>query len=246
MLSKSKIKLLQSLKHKKFRQKYKIFLVEGHKIIDTMLNQNTYKIDQIYATQNWYDNYGKPLIENVTTICAYSQLKKLSEHRSPPEVSATIAIPEYVKSELQRAIYLDDVQDPGNVGTIIRIADWFGFKSVIRSEGSADFYNPKVLQSTMGSFANLTLSTMSQEDLINSLGETKIIAADMNGIPLKDSTTPAQFLLAVGNEGKGLSEEIMNNAEIIVSIEGADQRIAESLNVSAATAIIAHKLLGSK
>ena len=154
MLTKSNIKLLQSLRLKKYRQKYNIFLVEGHKSVVSLFNQSKFIITQIYATSDWHRNHGIPAYDEITTISENTDLKKISDHKSTPEVIATVQLPN-LKNKLfpniERAIYLDDVQDPGNVGTIIRIADWFGIDTVIRSEGSADFFSGKVIQSCMGS-----------------------------------------------------------------------------------------------
>ncbi len=246
MLSKSNIKLLQSLKHKKFRQKYKIFLVEGHKSVDSLLQQNKFDIDQIYATQSWSHNHGKPAFLDFISIVEQNDLKKLSEHKSAPEVIASVKLPNDAVdiSSLSRAIYLDDVQDPGNVGTIIRIADWYGIDTVIRSTGSADFYHPKVIQSTMGSFSNLNLITMSNDEFLGTEDKPPIVIASMEGKPIKELSPMTEFILVMGSEGLGLSQQIIDQADLSITIPGANHRVAESLNVSVATGIICQQLVG--
>jgi TrmH family RNA methyltransferase len=245
MLTKSKIKLLQSLRLKKYRQKYNIFLVEGHKSVVSLFHQAKYTVNQIYATSTWKDNHGIPAYEELTTISDYSDLKKISDHKSSPEVIAEVEIPDHVDTPeltIQRAIYLDNVQDPGNVGAIIRIADWYGIDTVIRSEGSADFYSGKVIQSCMGSFANMNLHTCSQSQLIELTEQTPLIVAAMDGDPLQDIRPLERFILAMGSEGQGISELLIKEVKQAITIAGVEGRIADSLNVSVATGIICDRL----
>ena len=245
MLTKSNIKLLQSLRLKKYRQKYNIFLVEGHKSVVSLFNQSKFIITQIYATSDWHRNHGIPAYDEITTISENTDLKKISDHKSTPEVIATVQLPNLknkLLSNIERAIYLDDVQDPGNVGTIIRIADWFGIDTVIRSEGSADFFSGKVIQSCMGSFANMNLYTCSQIALIDQANDIPIIVAAMSGDPLHEVSPTHKFILAMGNEGQGISQLLMRNAQQAITIAGADGRIADSLNVSVAAGIICDRL----
>jgi len=143
---------------------------------------------------------------------------------------------------IERAIYLDDVQDPGNVGTIIRIADWYGIDTVIRSAGSADYFSAKVIQSCMGSFANMNLYTCSQMALTDQANGIPIIVAAMSGDPLHQVSPAEKFILVMGNEGQGISQLLMRNAQQTITIAGADGRIADSLNVSVATGIICDRL----
>ena len=137
-------------------------------------------------------------------------------------------------------MYLDDVQDPGNVGTIIRIADWFGIKTIIRSTGCADFYNPKVIQATMGSFLNVNLYSEEFENLDNCLHES--VGAVMHGKPINGFNWPDKTLLIMGNEGKGIKAPIHQKLDHLVSIQGAPNRVADSLNVSIASGILCASL----
>ncbi len=237
--------MLQSLRLKKYRQKYNIFLVEGHKSVVSLYNQSKYSITQIYATSTWKRNHGIPLYEEITTISENTDLKKISDHKSTPEVIATVELPNSEKipfSHIERAIYLDDVQDPGNVGTIIRIADWYGIDTVIRSEGSADFFSGKVIQSCMGSFANINLYTCSQRGLIDQAHHIPIAVAAMSGDLLHELRPREKFILAMGHEGQGISELILDSAQQKITISGANGKIADSLNVSVATGIICERL----
>ena len=245
MLTKSKVKLLQSLRLKKYRQKYNIFLVEGHKSVVSLFKQSKFSISQIYATSQWQHNHGIPLYEEITTISESTDLKKISDHKSTPEVIAAVELPHPTNGHIpsiERAIYLDDVQDPGNVGAIIRIADWYGIDTVIRSEGSADFFSSKVIQSSMGSFANMNLHTWSQVALIERTQSIPLIVAAMSGDRLHETPPKQHFILAMGSEGQGISELLLKHAQQAVTISGSDGKIADSLNVSVATGIICDSL----
>ena len=245
MLTKSKVKLLQSLRLKKYRQKYNIFLVEGHKSVVSLFKQSKFSINQIYATSRWQDNHGIPLYEEITTISESTDLKKISDHKSTPEVIAMVELPNPTNDHIpsiERAIYLDDVQDPGNVGAIIRIADWYGIDTVLRSEGSADFFSSKVIQSSMGSFANMNLHTCSQVTLIERSQNIPLIVAAMSGDLLHETSAKQNFILAMGSEGQGISELLIKHAQQAVTISGSAGKIADSLNVSVATGIICDRL----
>ena len=146
----------------------------------------------------------------------------------------------YEKFNSGHVIYLDDVQDPGNLGTIIRIADWFGINTIIRSKGCADFYNPKVIQSTMGSFLNVSLFTESFSVL--KITEHKTVGAIMHGSQLSDFTWPSKTMLIMGNEGKGISSEIHQEIDHHITIPGSNNRVADSLNVGMATGILVGSL----
>ena len=143
---------------------------------------------------------------------------------------------DYEKLNSGHAIYLDDVQDPGNLGTIIRIADWFGINTIIRSRGCADFYNPKVVQSTMGSFLNVSLFTESFDELV--ISNHKTVGAVMHGASISEFSWPEKTMLIMGNEGKGISAPIHQEIDHHVTIPGSESRVADSLNVGMATGIL--------
>lgn len=246
MLSKSKIKLIQSLKLKKYRQKYNLFIAEGDKIVQTLLQQNRYQIEDIIGTEDWLAQNPEINTHSALLTAPKESLRQLTNLKSNPDVVAIVKLPQEAIIDfktLRSAIYLDDVQDPGNVGTIIRIADWYGIQAVIRSVDSADFYNPKVVQSTMGSFANVSLSTLSREELIAQKAEMNLICSHLNGEKMNLITPPAQPLIIMGNEGNGVSAALIKESAIGVFIPGATGRIADSLNVSVATALMAHHFI---
>ena len=246
MITQNQIKYVKSLHQSKFRQKYNNFIAEGDKIAQEILKNSIYKIEDLFATQEWIDN--NPHLEhkhqNLLTGINKKEMQKISALKTPTNVLIVLEkLPQTINYKLMNeghAIFLDDVQDPGNVGTIIRIADWFGIKSIIRSKGSADFYNPKVVQSSMASFLNVGLYTEDFEHL--KLSEHKTVGAAMIGEDIKSFTWPAFSMIVMGNEGKGIQSSIHQQLDHIISIKGSEDRLAESLNVSVATGIICSSL----
>jgi len=195
MLSKNQIKVIKSLKAKKFRQKYDLFVAEGEKILETIITSKKFEIDKVYLTPN--AQIESNLLKSIDpTYIDNKGMKSISFLSTPSTVFTLIKMPITQQASSNKAIYLDAVQDPGNVGTIIRIADWYGIDTVIRSPDSADFYSPKVIQSTMGAFANVNLLEMTRNELIDQ--QENLIAADMEGTPLNDLQNSDQFTLIMG------------------------------------------------
>ena len=239
MLSTNEIKLIKSLKHKKFRIKHSLFVAEGDKLIRTLLSSDNYKVQSIYYSKNkglhQHNRY-----EIKSHILDERTMKTISHMTTATDCLALVEIMQTSPKPYRKALYLDGVQDPGNVGTIIRIADWFGLDSVIRSLDSADFYNSKVVQSSMGAFANVQLLEMSVSQLL-SVEHIPIFAADMTGIPLQETKKPEQFILVMGGEGNGISKEVANSSIQKISIKGSDSKISESLNVAIAAGVLCEK-----
>ncbi len=246
MISKARLKILQSLKLKKFRQKYDLFIVEGQKSVNSLIERRPELIETIYCTDEWAaEQSALPTSISIQTTDSAS-LKKASQLKTAPPVIAICHLPKTTPIEwtaIQTAIYLDDVQDPGNVGTIIRIADWYGVDAIIRSLDSADFYSPKVIQSTMGSFAKVPLYAIDKNELhhAKSAGLT-IISTQLDGSSLKEAIPPQRAILIMGNEGNGTSPSLQAIADSQIAISGAADRIAESLNVAVTTGILVHWL----
>ena len=246
VITHNQIKHIKSLHQSKFRQKYNNFIAEGDKIAEEILQNSIYKIINLFATDEWLNN-NIQLAEkhqNVLTRIDKAEMGKISVLKTATNVLLVLekrseAINVTLINE-GHGLYLDDVQDPGNVGTIIRIADWFGIKSVIRSKGSADFYNPKVIQATMGSFLNVNLYTQDFADL--SALEHQTIGAAMQGQSIDQFQWPKKSLLIMGNEGKGIKGSIQNKLDHFISIPGDDNRIADSLNVSIAAGILCARM----
>ena len=234
MVSKNQIKLINSLHQKKFRQINKLFIAEGIKVIQELLDAQ-YELDQIYATVPLF----KEVSENKKTLISDVELKKISALTVPNNCLAVFKIPsEKVFNEKGLIVALDSIRDPGNLGTIIRICDWFGVEQIICSQDTVDVYNPKVIQATMGSISRVNFINT---DLVSVLQETKlpVFGTFMNGENIYKMDVPQEGIIVMGNEANGISKAIENTVKNKIAIPrfGALQK-TESLNVATATAII--------
>jgi TrmH family RNA methyltransferase len=243
MLSKNDIKNIKSLEHKKFRTEKGLFIAEGHKTVLELTGK--FSCTLLAATQDWLDchrNIPSERIESVTT----DELKRASLLQSPQDVLAVFRIP---KSEIKMSdtaqnnlvLALDDVQDPGNLGTIIRLADWFGIKDVFCSKGTADIYNPKAVQATMGALARVRVHYTDLKQSIKELPESvPVYGTFLDGEIIYDTKLSANGVIIMGNEGNGITPEIKQSVTHKLYIpnwpKGAPT--SESLNVAIATAIV--------
>jgi TrmH family RNA methyltransferase len=238
MLSKKELKDIQSLSHKKNRDEAGLFVAEGPKIVSELLALLPQQIEKIYAVPGWQPAGPATIpVERLTE----GELKKISGLQTPNEVIAIIRQQKSLRpSGEDFTLYLDTVQDPGNLGTIIRTCDWFGVQQIVCSAGCADRYNPKVVQSTMASIARVNVYYDTES---NWLGEQKgpVIAAALHGLPLSDFGKIRAGTLIIGNESKGISTEVMKQATQKLTIPRRGS--AESLNAAVATGIILSHLL---
>lgn len=233
-ISKNQFKTITGLSQKKYRQKHQLFIAEGVKVVNELLNSSL-KVDTIFAT----DDFKTSIYEDKIVIISEQELRKISNLKSPNKVLGVFRIPE--EKEFQNnglTIALDAINDPGNLGTIIRLCDWFGVQQLICSKDTVDCYNAKVVQASMGS---LTRISIKYTDLENYLQETKLptFIADMDGENVYQSNLPKEAILIMGNEANGVSEEIKKVVTNKISIPrfGKIQE-TESLNVATATAIL--------
>ncbi|MES2780489.1 MAG: RNA methyltransferase [Bacteroidota bacterium] len=238
MLTKATAKLIQSLKDKRNRQESGLFVIEGAKII-AELPASKITLKSLFATRNWLEA-NKELLPDVDKVeVTEQQLKQISFLQTPQQVLALAYIPDVsvATSQLQShfSIVLDTLQDPGNLGTIIRIADWYGIKHIVCSTDSVDVYNPKVVQATMGSFLRVNVVYTSLE-MFFSENKLPVYGAVMDGANLYATNFLKQGLLLIGNEGSGIEEGLMKYISHPVTIPR--QGRAESLNAGIATAII--------
>jgi len=234
MLSRNEVKYIQSLYHKKNRDAEGLFIAEGVKITDELIKAN-FNIKKIYALGDWIDAH--PEIKNVTEV-SEAELKKVSNFETPNKVFAVVTQKRSAQvPDLRNKItlVLDGIQDPGNLGTIIRTADWFGIENIIASNDTADVYNPKVVQSTMGSIVRINIF---YADLKVFLSANKIIVygAVLNGDNITAIQKVKECFLLIGNEGKGIRKDIEPFIQKRISIPGSGN--AESLNAAVATGII--------
>ena len=232
-LSKNTIKLITSLRQKKYRQKHNLFIAEGVKVVNELLSSSL-KVFKIYTTSTNVLNES----DNVEVITE-DELKKVSNLKAPNKVLGIFEIPSEKEIDTNNFIVaLDEVNDPGNLGTIIRLCDWFGVKQLICSKNTVDCYNPKVIQSTMGS---LTRVNIVYTDLISFLEKTNLptYTADMDGENVYKSKLPEKAILVMGNEANGISKEVNNVVQQKLTIPRfGDIQQTESLNVATATAIL--------
>jgi RNA methyltransferase, TrmH family len=233
MVSKNQIKLITSLDQKKFRQKHKLFIAEGVKVIQELLLSNI-ELEHLYVTE---DVFGKSH-ENHTTLITETELRKISCLSTPNNCLAVFKIPdEKEQSENGLIVALDDIRDPGNFGTIIRLCDWFGIEQIICSEQTVDVYNPKVIQSTMGSIARVNVSYVNLANYLTSTKKT-VFGTFMTGRNVYTEKLPADAVLVLGNEANGISIEVeqLITQKLAIPRFGAIKK-TESLNVATATAI---------
>jgi TrmH family RNA methyltransferase len=246
VISNNQIKQIRSLKQKKFRQKYDNFIVEGYKSCFEFLKSKKYEIISLFIGESWASTNQSFLEEysQFASIVPDKDLQRISLLSTPSDMLMVCKITSrkvnLLSHKMNRVFFLDEVQDPGNVGTIIRTADWFGFDAVIASHGTADFYNPKVVQATMGSMCNVELISGDIKDMVLAFPEFKLIGTDVNGISLHAYQWPQKSIIVLGNEGRGMSLSTMDILNGVVTISGVPDKIAESLNVAQAAAIIAY------
>lgn len=236
MLTSHKIKIIKSLDKKKFRQKYNLFLVESNKIIKELANSHV-KILEIYSIK---PEELKSLFKNVDIFeIDERELRKISFLQNPKDSVAVCSLETAkIDDSIDRQIILDGIQDPGNLGTIIRLADWFGIEQVVCSQDTVDLYNPKVLMSTMGSFARVNVCYVELEDYLK-IYQHPIIGTDMQGESIYKKEFPSKFSLVLGNEGNGIRPSVEQLLTDVITIPRfGKQQSTESLNVSMATGII--------
>ncbi|GHE48895.1 TrmH family RNA methyltransferase [Sphingobacterium griseoflavum] len=243
MLSKAQISLTTSLQHKKFRKQHGLFLVEGLKSVLEFIS-SSYKIHSLYATaeaEAKMDNLPQKI--KCVTVSA-KELQKISLLNNPQGVVALFHLPDEHVLDLNRiqhqhSLLLDDIQDPGNLGTIIRTAEWFGIKHIICSLGTADAYNPKVVQASMGSLSRVTVTYTDLPTFIRDTG-MPTFGALLDGTSIYDTDFGSSGLIIMGNEGNGIRESLIRQIDHAVTIPRIGQ--AESLNVAVAATIFCAEL----
>ena len=247
MLSKNKIKYIKSLHLKKYRLQERKFVVEGDKIVKE-LAKSSYEIESLFATKNWIDTHKIVLKPHQSIVFEADpkQLKSASNLSTSSEVLAIahIPAPEALDTKAPFHLYLDSIRDPGNLGTLIRTAAWFGLTKIICSPDCVDFFNSKVLQATMGAFLHIGLVNASQEDLRATLKEHQLIGASLRGTILQDFEKPPKMVLIIGNEGKGISPKLLEACDQEITISKADNSPIESLNAAISGSILLSHLCG--
>lgn len=234
MISKNQIKLIKSLQQKKFRKLYKIFVAEGVKVVQELINSN-YDLVEIFTTQQLFTNVAKDKIHTITEF----ELKNISALVTPNFCVAVFAIPNEQETPINTSqIVLDDVRDPGNLGTIIRLADWFGISNIVCSEETVDVYNPKVVQASMGSIARVSVCYKNLETYLSDV-KTPIYGTFLNCESLYSQPLLKPSIIVLGNESNGISKKIEKFISHKITIPRfGTLKQTESLNVATATAIV--------
>ena len=234
MVSKNQIKLISSLHQKKHRQTHQLFIAEGIKGIQELLDAQ-FELEHLYTTQTDFET----VAGNLKTLVIDADLKKMSALASPNTCLAVFKIPEVKAINSSGLIVaLDDIRDPGNLGTILRLCDWFGIQQLICSKETVDVYNPKVVQATMGSIARVNVTYV---DLIDFIAKSNlaVFGTFMDGENMYTTNLPQEGIIVMGNEANGISsdlEKIIKN-RLTIPRFGTLQK-TESLNVATATAIV--------
>jgi RNA methyltransferase, TrmH family len=251
MLSNLQIKFIRSLQQKKYRKLHSSFVAEGDKIVGELL-KGPFTINHICALEPWLDAHQHEIPGSVqTTTVSPATLSRISGLTTANQVLAVAQIPDEQSlpdafSVKGLCLYLDDIQDPGNLGTIIRTADWFGVRQIFCSSGTADMFNPKVIQASMGSFCRVKITC---EELGVVLGKTTnkpaVYGASLKGNDLFDTSYTQDAIVVIGNESRGISAATARCIDKFIRIPGIAERRdqpsntgAESLNASVAAAII--------
>lgn len=240
-LSKNKIKMIRSLEMKKFRKETGLFVAEGNKLVTD--NLPVMKCETLIATPEWFAVHPTAKAPEMIEVTR-DEMSKVSFLKTPQEVMGVFRQPQYtlepeqIKSKL--SLVLDTVQDPGNLGTIIRLADWFGIEDIICSPETVDCFSPKTVQATMGAIARIRVHYTPLPAFLEQMRDVPVYGTFLEGENIYNETLTENGLIVMGNEGKGISDELRRfiSHEVHIPSFPADRETSESLNVAIATAII--------
>jgi len=249
MISKNKIKFINSLKLKKNRDINNLFIIEGTKIYFELINQKKYKLIDAYCTDTWVKKNNTNTDYNLVTD---NELKKISNQKNPEGILAIVekTEPKIDKHKILNSfsIVLDDIQDPGNLGTIIRTADWFGIENIFCSLNSVDVFNPKVIQATKGSIFRVNVFYVDLFEFLKEYNKKiKFYAAFLDGENIYKTKFDKKGILIFGNESKGISKKVSEFKIDKIKIPNFSNKKekAESLNISISTAIFLSEILNN-
>ena len=234
MITKNQIKLIKSLRLKKNRIQSGFFIAEGEKIIDEFLDSKL-EVVNIFSTLDKYN------VSDYFISINSSQLKQISNLKTPNKVLGLFKVPKNSEIDLNSNIVaLEEINDPGNLGTIIRLCDWFGIKNIICSSNSVDCYNPKVIQASMGSICRVNISYMDFQKLLDGKNYNTV-AADLEGQNLKDFTFSENQIIFFGSESNGFSKKLSSQIDHKITIQRYNENV-ESLNLATSVGIILSEL----
>ena len=247
MIGKGKISSITRLHQKKFRDESGLFIVEGIKSVDDLLH-SSFEVEEVLATDTWVGEHESdvPAAAELTLVTS-SEMERISAWKNPQPVLAVARIPQLDLSDIQYdqpLLILDDIRDPGNMGTIIRTADWFGIRQIVCSQTTVELYNPKVIQATMGSFTRVRVYYADLESFIDqNLKERRILGAFLEGTPVQRFDFQPSDVMVIGNEANGITESVAHkiNTKILIDSPVKSSDKAESLNASIAAAILMYQ-----
>jgi TrmH family RNA methyltransferase len=255
MISSARSKLLRSLQHKKFRDLHRLFLVEGEKMVGELLENDPderFKIREVFATSEWLDKNPSNILSSdiEVTEATQAEIKKISSLVSPQPVMALVRIPD-TPLKIEKLLHapvlaFESIRDPGNLGTIIRTADWFGMEHIVCTPDSTDVYNPKVIQSTMGAFARVKAHYHDLNALLEnpSMKEKLIYGTYLEGENIYETSLNSAPLILFGNESHGLSAQLESKVQKKISIPSFSTlgKSSESLNVASSVAVVCSEI----
>jgi TrmH family RNA methyltransferase len=247
MISKASIKFITSLQQRKYRRKHGMFVAEGTTNVLDFLHSGI-ETEELFATEAWIEKHRKETGKIPVTRVSLKELGRISSLKNPSEVLAVLKQPPEITPDLSQVkdlvLMLDDLHDPGNMGTIIRTADWFGIRTIICSGDTVDVYNPKVVQASMGSLARVQVSYADLGKLIkNKPDYLEVFGAVLDGKNIADLPKPKLGVIVIGSEAHGISDKLLPLIDHKITIPGmpAGNTAAESLNASIAAAIICYE-----
>ncbi len=244
MLSRNMIKYLQSLKQKKFRQMYNNFIAEGAKMTTEIIRHQQLEVEGIFALDSWIEENANDLAayRDVLTVVNAKELGRISQLQTPNKAVCVCKIPKYKLNISQinnsLTLFLDGIQNPGNLGSILRIADWFGLPYVFCSNDCVEVYNHKVIQASMGAFLRVKTVYLDFEKLLESIPDLPVFATVLDGEDVFKTDLPKNGIVLIGNEGRGITPAIIEQATHKITIPKGKNGRAESLNAAIATGII--------
>ena len=240
-LSKAKIKYIRLLEQKKYRKAEGVFLAEGPKLVEELLGKLRCRL--LAATDEWLNRNADPAVDELIAV-SDDELQRASLLRTPQQVLAVFEQPQLAFDTSipnhSLCLALDDVQDPGNLGTIVRLADWFGIEHIFCSHGTADIYNPKAIQATMGSIARVHVYYTELSDFFRRLNDCPLYGTFLDGDIIYDTPLSTHGIIVMGNEGKGIHPELAQciTHRLFIPSYPPQRETSESLNVACATAIV--------
>jgi len=247
MIAKNKISEVCQLHQKKVRDQLSLFIVEGTKSVCELLNSSM-KIKELYASEKWIEEHKNLISDKINIfIASYSEMERMSNLKTPQEVLAVVFAPHFSVCDIDDKLpllVLDDIRDPGNMGTIIRTAEWFGFQQILCSETTVEFANPKTIQATMGSFCRIKIVYTNLPSFFKSRqNNNNVFGTFMEGTNIAESLFPSDAIIVIGNESTGISEENKPfiNKRIHIPSPIVKGQKAESLNASVAAAIVMYQ-----